>query len=456
MKTIVMLAWAVALPVLPAFGAQPQRVTIASAPPGATVFIDDAYAGTSPVSKELAAGRHRVRLKRKGYRDWMAEITVPLENGRLDAELEALKKGSIAVTSDPLECIVYVNGHKEGVTPLVIADLPADFYDIRLQKPNHVEYQETVEVADGADVEVHAELKSRVEMLCRERINEKPGHLPNYNELGHYLLLEGKWDAAGEVFKQGALVVEKLKGQSPDVLRFYQELTKIYTWQFKFTERRNLPKFREQFRHVIEFAIEHGARQHNHYKHLVSMYAAMGNADAIMALVERMHAADPARHVHKEFGALYLTRGMSREAISMFSRAVEIEDTFSSRYSLGTAHLRRGRYDEALRELEKCKNMEASGPERADLMSSLARLYNQTREHDKALEHIDQALKLGKNGERVMLKINILVKAAKLEEARRLADEFARTAAVPRLKKEAELLLRRINELIKKSGPLKK
>ena len=74
MKTIGMLAWAVALLVLPAFGAQPQRVTIASAPPGATVFIDDAYAGTSPVSKELAAGKHRVRLRRKGYRDWMAEI----------------------------------------------------------------------------------------------------------------------------------------------------------------------------------------------------------------------------------------------------------------------------------------------------------------------------------------------------------------------------------------------
>ncbi|NQT18399.1 MAG: PEGA domain-containing protein [Planctomycetes bacterium] len=448
MKASAMVITAVALLMLPALGAEAQHVTIASTPPGATVFIDDTYAGTSPVSKDLAPGRHLVRLKRKGCRDWAAEITVPLDNPRIDVALKALKKGSIMVTSDPPGCNVYVNGRDEGITPLLIADLPDDLYNIRVQKPNYAEYQETVEVADGADVKLHAELQSRVEPLFRERLKEKPGHLPNYTNLGHYLLLEGKWDAAAEVFKQGALVAEKCKGQDRDVLRFYQELNKIYKWQFKFTERPNLPKFREQFRHVIEFAIEHGAMHHNFYKQLVAMYAATGNAEAIATLVERMHAADPARHVHREFGMLYLSRGMSNKAISMFTRAVEIKDSFASRYALGSAYQRRGQYAEALSEFERCEKMEASSPEQRNLMQSLARLYYRTGEHEKALKHIDQLLEHSKTGEHMMLKIYILMKARKLEEAKQLAEELAKTATMPKTRSDAQHVLTSIHGLI--------
>ena len=45
-------------------------------PGGAEIEIDGAFAGTTPRNKSLKAGKYKVKLKKKGYKDWERELEV--------------------------------------------------------------------------------------------------------------------------------------------------------------------------------------------------------------------------------------------------------------------------------------------------------------------------------------------------------------------------------------------
>ena len=52
------------------------RVSIASTPPGADIFIDGKFAGQTPSKIPLAAGTHHVEVKLQGKQDWRRDLDV--------------------------------------------------------------------------------------------------------------------------------------------------------------------------------------------------------------------------------------------------------------------------------------------------------------------------------------------------------------------------------------------
>jgi hypothetical protein len=72
---------------------------IDSTPPGADVYVDHAFVGTSPIAEHsLAAGKHDVELRKKGYAPWQRELSVSAEaRATVAAELE-LKSADIGDT----------------------------------------------------------------------------------------------------------------------------------------------------------------------------------------------------------------------------------------------------------------------------------------------------------------------------------------------------------------------
>ncbi len=64
-------------------------VNVTTTPDGAEVFVDEQFYGNSPVTLKLKPGKHSVRVKMSGYKDWSRELsTDAAAEARLNAVLE--------------------------------------------------------------------------------------------------------------------------------------------------------------------------------------------------------------------------------------------------------------------------------------------------------------------------------------------------------------------------------
>jgi hypothetical protein len=72
-------------------------LSISSAPDGADIYADDEFVGNAPANLKLKAGKHSIRVKVNGYKDWFRDLTVHAGSEmRLIAKLDQL---SIAAES---------------------------------------------------------------------------------------------------------------------------------------------------------------------------------------------------------------------------------------------------------------------------------------------------------------------------------------------------------------------
>jgi hypothetical protein len=77
----------VAIPV-PSSSANQASVLVDSTPPGADIEIDGAFVGNTPSTVSVAAGSHKIAVKKKGFTDWVKTLNVTGGTIHLDAELE--------------------------------------------------------------------------------------------------------------------------------------------------------------------------------------------------------------------------------------------------------------------------------------------------------------------------------------------------------------------------------
>ncbi len=79
-------------PASPAVQGQPEKGTIilATTPPGASVFVNESFAGQTPARLRLAPGKYRIRLFLQDYKEWAQEIEV-FEGSEVNLQIE-LKK----------------------------------------------------------------------------------------------------------------------------------------------------------------------------------------------------------------------------------------------------------------------------------------------------------------------------------------------------------------------------
>ena len=114
----------------------PTRVDIASQPSGATVIVDGAERGLTPVTLfDLKPGRHHVKFRLAGYEDrdrfYMLEVNRPLQQSVV---MEPVS-GILLLKSEPSECNITVDGISAGTTPRLITTLPVtDVHHVVLEK----------------------------------------------------------------------------------------------------------------------------------------------------------------------------------------------------------------------------------------------------------------------------------------------------------------------------------
>ncbi len=139
-------------------------IGITSVPTGCKVFIDDVYFEKTPFKARLLAGRHEIRLKKKGWRTHTDKIKV--RGGEAVQRKYRLKrkpippppKGTLRIRSTPQEARVKIKGDDYGETPVDIKLSPG-IYQVEIVKKGFKKYQERIELGIGEMKPIWVELE---------------------------------------------------------------------------------------------------------------------------------------------------------------------------------------------------------------------------------------------------------------------------------------------------------
>lgn len=109
------------------------RLRIESIPPGAEVRLDGVPKGLTPLDLEGVIGRPQVTVHRTGFEVWRAQVVA---SGPLTLRAELVSAvGQLEVTSRPSRAEVYVDGQKQGLTPLGLSGIPVGKHEVRVVSP---------------------------------------------------------------------------------------------------------------------------------------------------------------------------------------------------------------------------------------------------------------------------------------------------------------------------------
>ncbi|WP_051303817.1 PEGA domain-containing protein [Calidithermus chliarophilus] len=145
----------------PAPQAATGKLVVESTPRGAQVFVNGKFAGTTPLTLSLAAGRAEVEVRLEGHQTYKVAVTVKAgETTRLAPTLARLERpGTLAVRSSPSGAQVLLDGKAVGTTPLTLQLKPGK-YSLEVRRDGYRLYKTTVTVQAGQTAQVTAALQA--------------------------------------------------------------------------------------------------------------------------------------------------------------------------------------------------------------------------------------------------------------------------------------------------------
>jgi len=132
--------------------AQPQtgKVTVSSAPVGATFYVDSQLRGTSPLTVDVPFGHHTVRVELEGYLPQERGISVQSGTVFVDFTLEravAPSTGKLTVHTNPQPgATLYVDGTARGKTPITL-DISPGVHTLRVELAGFPTKEETIDLS---------------------------------------------------------------------------------------------------------------------------------------------------------------------------------------------------------------------------------------------------------------------------------------------------------------------
>jgi hypothetical protein len=166
----------------PSFG----RISVVSNPSGATIYLDNAIKGLTPLTLDnVPNGNHGVVLRLDGYQDLLKNIVVTADSQTLNAVLiptttpattrttasgtgspeqttsqQSTGSGSLSVTTSPPGAQVYVDGGMKGITPTTIPGLSSGAHSIVLKMEGYQDITTSITITTGQVSEYSTGLSS--------------------------------------------------------------------------------------------------------------------------------------------------------------------------------------------------------------------------------------------------------------------------------------------------------
>lgn len=162
------------------------KIEFASSPEAAEILVDDESQASTPATLELLEGKHNIRVKKSGFKDWQKTIHIVASEDMALTDIQ-LKPAdaTLVVDSVPSGANVTVNGNYVGKTPLETAVTPEKPATVRLYKQGFVANTRSVKVAAGQSKRLNITMSSElVDVVfnlkpadARVYINNKPVQL---------------------------------------------------------------------------------------------------------------------------------------------------------------------------------------------------------------------------------------------------------------------------------------
>jgi hypothetical protein len=172
----------------PAFGS----IAVTSDPAGASVYLDNAIRGITPVTLDgIPNGAHSILLRLDGYQDFTSPVPVMAGQKEVSAVLvpktataaptlsqtagassaagvpvntqpaPGTTTGTLSVTTSPAGAIVNIDGQMKGITPTTIPGLSSGSHSVVIIMDGYEDFKTTTEIAPGTTSEFVTGLAKR-------------------------------------------------------------------------------------------------------------------------------------------------------------------------------------------------------------------------------------------------------------------------------------------------------
>jgi len=322
-SSFVLLLCPLALP------ANAATVVVESVPSHASVFLDNLFAGMTPLTIEaVAAGPHLLQVCRHQYHDHVVVLTVDEEQESIRAALVPLGRGSLRIVTSPPDVDVFLNGSLKGKSPLTVGDLPAGKYQLRLEGEGLATFQEIVRVPPATETLVERALESKSETFLLAAISADPGRVVNYYDLAHLYMRHQRFDEGFAMFARGFDACVGPSLWTNEQRRLYDELERVWDGQYRFTDDASRRKLQPRITEELQKGIQRQPRNVANYWCLGSIFEKSKDWAAAVTVYEQALKALKAQRATIHFTHLVAKaryqQGLAAQQSNNFDEALSI------------------------------------------------------------------------------------------------------------------------------------
>jgi hypothetical protein len=151
-------------------GAEEGRLRVSSSPSGADVYLNNRYAGKTPLSMEqVRVGEYLLRVEIPGYQVWSRDIRITADRtATIHADLERIQQyGSIAIRANQDNARIYLDGQYKGLTErnrnVILEQVTEGSHDIRVTLSGYQDWTQRVQVRPNQRVQLNVNLERIVQ-----------------------------------------------------------------------------------------------------------------------------------------------------------------------------------------------------------------------------------------------------------------------------------------------------
>ena len=137
-------------------------VSLESEPTEAMILLDGEDVGKSPKTVTgIKTGKHELEVRMDGYVSWVKMIKVKAGREYAFTAVLQRRRGSLLITSDPANAMIYMQDKKIGKSPRIITELIPGNYTVEVKHDEYQTWSDNVEIVSDIETTLNAILETK-------------------------------------------------------------------------------------------------------------------------------------------------------------------------------------------------------------------------------------------------------------------------------------------------------